>query len=52
MSHPTDAELSAAISRGIADGTIIELTPEVLDKMAMAAGLNVPPRASDHTDES
>lgn len=41
--HPTDAELAAAIDRGIADGSIIELTPEVLARMAREAGL--PPRA-------
>lgn len=47
MTHPTDAELAAAIDRGIADGSIIELTPEVLDEMALAAGLNTPPRAPE-----
>ncbi len=50
MSRPTDAELSAAIERGIADGSIIELTPEVLDSMRFANGL--PPRVVEEPEHS
>lgn len=34
MDTPTDAELAAAIKRGIEAGTIIEVTPEWLAEQA------------------
>jgi len=35
---PTDAELAAAITRGLATGDLIALTPEVLNAMAGGYG--------------
>lgn len=46
---PTDAELAAAIDRGIAQGTLVLLDDDVLARLTPAAGESTAVVGKDHT---